>query len=175
MHASDRVVAQRYAKALFEAARDKGNVDRVKQDLAAAAARLRDQMKAIQHPLISFEEKKKSYRKVLGPVSPLVENFLDLLIEKKRWSLLRAIGQGLNRLVDEHQRLVRAQARTALSLSKSDQEKLKRGLERFTGKKVDLTVRKDARLIGGLVVRMGDWIFDASLANRLSRLRERLT
>ena len=69
-------------------------------------------------------------------------------------------------------RVVRAQVRSALPIPAADQESLRKGLEQFSGKTVQLEVREDSALIGGIIVRMGDWVLDASFAHRLKQLRD---
>lgn len=172
MQASDRLLAKRYAQALFEAAQKSGETERVRKDLVGVARALRDRMKSFQHPLIPIEKKKKMHRQAVRGASPLTERFLDLLIEKKRWSLLTTIGASLDKLLDEERKLLRAQVRTALPLGEFDQQKLRRSLEKFTGRAVHLNLKREPALIGGVVVRIGDWVLDASLSNQLRRLRE---
>ena len=174
MKPSDRLLALRYAKALFAAAEKAGRTDKVRQDLASAVRGLRDRMRALQHPLVPVESKKKAVRQALPSLDPVAAGFLDLLVEKKRGGLLAVVAAAFEKVLDQQRGTVRAQVRSALPLADPEKERLSRVLERFSGKKVQLEVRQDPGLIGGVVVRLGDWVLDASLAGRLGRLRENL-
>jgi F-type H+-transporting ATPase subunit delta len=175
MQASDRLLAQRYARALFNAAEEKGQADSIRQQLTEAARQLRDHLKVFQHPLVPIEEKKQVVRKVLDKAaSPLVLHFLDVLIDKKRWSLLPLCVASFDRILDADHGVVRAQVRAARPLSDAQRDKLRAGLENFSGKKVQLELKEDPSLLGGVVVRMGDWVLDASLLRRLAHLRDRM-
>jgi F-type H+-transporting ATPase subunit delta len=175
MQASDRLLAQRYAKALFDAAAKQDAGDDVRVELADSVRRLRDHEKTFKHPLLPSAEKKKAHRKILGgKSSPLVSRFLDVLIDKKRWSLLPLTITGFDKILDDSKGIARAQVRSARPLADAEKEKLRKGLEKFSGKKVQVEVKEDPSLIGGVVVRMGDWVLDASLSRRLVHLRERM-
>lgn len=175
MQASDRLLAQRYAQALYDAAEKKGQADSIRRELSESVRKLRDRQSQFQHPLIPLEEKKRLHRKILGASeSPLLAGFLDLLVDKKRWGLLPLAAAGFDRIVDVGHGVVKAQVRVARALDPQQSESLRKGLERFSGKKVQLESREDPSLLGGLVVRMGDWVLDASLLRRLNRLRDRM-
>lgn len=175
MQSSDRVLAQRYAKALFQAARGAGDPARVRDEIVEASRKLRDHVRTFQHPLIPIEDKKAAHRKLLASASETTRRFLDLLIVRKRWGLLALVASGFDRLLDEEQGLVRAQVRSARRVDDAQRDKLKAGLERFTGRKVQLDEKEDPQLLGGLVVKMGDWVLDASLSHRLKKLKEQLS
>jgi F-type H+-transporting ATPase subunit delta len=172
MQSSERLLAGRYARALFEAAAARKEEDRVRRELAEAARALREHEKAFLHPLLPAGEKKALLKKLVKGVSPVTQRFLELLVERKRWALLAAAAQGYERALDESRKTVRAQVRSARALPADEQERLRKRLEAFVGKTVQLELREDPELIGGVVVRMGDWVLDASLAHRLRRMRE---
>ena len=173
MKASDRALAARYGRALFLAAEDKRESQRVQADLSASHRVLLDALPVLRHPRVPAAEKKKKLASALGgTVSPLTLRFLELLIEKKRFELLALVGTHFSRFVAERSNLAKAQVRTARPLSAQDQERLKKALEKFSGKNIELDVKEDPEVIGGLVVRLGDWVMDGSLRGRLRNLKE---
>lgn len=181
MRSSEQVLAYRYSRALYESAvrqsrseKDKGPVS-VQEELANACKALRDKQVFFRHPLIPAAQKKKAVRELLGPkASGLLLRFLDLLIEKKRFSLLPLTATKLEEIVSSEQGVVRVQVRSATELTKEQLASLEAGLRKFSGKAVLLDAKADPELIGGLVVRMGDTVLDASVKNHLQRLKTRL-
>ena len=175
MQASDRVLAWRYGKALFAAAAAQKEESRVQADLQGARMAILDLQPMLRHPRVSALDKKKKLGAVLGgKVSPTTLKFLELLIDKKRFDLLPAIISDLGKLVAEKNNTAKAVVRTARPLSAEAQAKLKKGLAVFSGKNVELDIKDDPELIGGLVVRLGDWVLDSSLRGQLKNLKETL-
>ena len=176
MQSSDRVLARRYAQALFLAAAENGQAGSVRQELSDAYRAVVGQLEALKSPRTGGAAKKELVRKALGGGAPArVSHFFDLLIDKKRVGLLPHIVSDLGRIHDEHHGRVRAQVRAAAELSGADAERLAQRLKRFSGKDVTLEVRVDPELLGGLVVRMGDTVIDGSLQGKLRRLSQTLT
>ena len=173
MQASDRVLALRYARALFLAASGKGEDARVQADLAGAHGALLDSAPVLRHPRVSAADKKKRLQQALGSkVSPLTLRFLELLIDKKRFALLPMVSVVLGKLIADKNNLAKAQVRAARPLSASEQERLKKSLKGFAGKDIELDIKEDPEIIGGLVVRLGDWVLDSSLRGQLRTMRE---
>ena len=173
MKASDRVLAWRYGKALFLAASHKGEEARVQADLAGAHAALVDSLPVLRHPRVKAADKKKQLESALGrKVAPITLKFLELLVDKKRFELLPLIAAGLGRLVAEKNNAAKAHVRTARPLSAAEQETLKKKLNDFAGKTIELDIKEDPEIIGGLVVRLGDWVLDSSLRGQLRNMRE---
>ena len=173
MQASDRVLAWRYARALFLAAAEKGEDGRVQADLTGSSSAIRDCLPVLRHPRVSLADKKKKLGQALGgKVSQTTLRFLELLIDKKRFELLPLVGVGLGKLIAEKNNIAKAVVRTARPLSAQAQERLKAGLKQFAGKNIELEIKEDPELIGGVVVRVGDWVLDSSLRGRLRTMRE---
>lgn len=173
MQASDRALAWRYSKALFQAASAKGEENRVQTDLVGAKSAVLDLQAVLRHPRVSVADKKQKLESVLsGKVSATTLRFLELLIEKKRFDLLPAISADLGKLVAEKNNTAKAVVRTARPLPADAQAKLKKGLSVFAGKDIELDIKEDPELIGGLVVRLGDWVLDSSLRGQLRKMRE---
>lgn len=105
-------------------------------------------------------------------LSNVATNFLSLLTEKKRTRLLPEIAQGLQRKTDEQAGQVRANVRTALKLTKKEEESLNNALKQLQGQPVRMESTVDPTLIGGVVVEMGGKVYDGSLKKQLSTIRE---
>lgn len=173
MQASDRVLAWRYGKALFAAAAEHKEEARVQADLQGARTAILDLEPVLRHPRVAPAEKKRRLSQALGgKVSSTTQKFLELLIDKKRFDLLPVIISDLGKLVAEKNNTAKAVVKTARPLSADAQAKLKKGLAAFSGKNVELDIKEDPELIGGLIVRLGDWVLDSSLRGQLKNLRE---
>lgn len=176
--AGDLRAARRYARALFNTALRSGEVDAVGQSLDAIAHAAQNSaqfMNVMRHPLITRERKKELLHQIFeGRVQPVVEHFLFLLIENDRSAILPDVGEQFRQLLDEHRREVDAEAVSAVQMTTTQVDALKTRLEAETGYKVRLQTRVDDALLGGLVVRVGDRLFDGSIASQLRRLEEQL-
>jgi F-type H+-transporting ATPase subunit delta len=173
MQASDRVLGARYGKALFQAAASKGEEARVQADLAGAERAISGILPALRHPRVSSAQKKGKLEEALGgQVAPTTLKFLGLLIDKKRFDLLPVVVSELDRLIAEKNNTATAKVRTARPLSAADQQKLAQRLKTFAGKDIKLDIKEDPELIGGLVVRLGDWVLDSSLRGALRQMKE---
>jgi F-type H+-transporting ATPase subunit delta len=173
VQASDRVLAWRYSKALFEAAAAKGEEAKVQTDLIGAKTAVLELQPVLRHPRVAVADKKKKLGAALsGKVSAVTLRFLELLIEKKRFELLPAISADLGKLVAEKHKTAKAVVKTARPLSAEAVAKLKKGLSVFAGKDVELDIKEDPELIGGVVVRLGDWVLDSSLRGQLKKMKE---
>lgn len=176
MRASDRDLARRYVSALFQSARAGGDDERVRRELGEAYRLLAPHLKRFRNPAYGAAKQRAFLRATVGhAVSARTLRFLDLLMDKRRFYLLPATVGELGRLMDEHKGLVRAQVRYAGELGVKAAEALRMRLKAFSGKDVALEPRSAPELLGGVVVRMGDWVLDGSLQGKLRRLAARLT
>lgn len=173
---SDHAVARRYAGALYELGRKSGTLTDIDSDMTLLADTLadsRDLRNVFSSPIVSRVKKKSIVSRLFGPkVNPLTRQFLDLLVDKGREHTLPAIASAYRTLRDEQEGIIEATARAAVALSPEDEARLKTALEQKTGKRIRLKVKKDDSLLGGLVVRVGDMVFDGSIQNSLAHLRE---
>lgn len=173
MRASDRVLAGRYAGALFQAAAAKGEDQKVLADLVAARELLLDADGPLRHPRVSVADKKKLLRaKLDGKVGATTARFLELLIEKKRYELFVMVAAVYGRLAADKRGVAKAVVRTAAPLSAEAQSALAARLKKFSGKDVELEIKEDPELIGGVAVKIGDWVLDSSLRGQLRRMKE---
>jgi len=173
-------VAKSYAKALFELARERNQVDAVSKELAAVGAVMTQQPAVVQflsRPWVAPAAKRGAALDIatrLG-LSPLTRDFLALIAARNRAEYLTAIAAAYHALDDESQGRVRVKLRTAQALSDAEREQLSTRLARMLdGKKLVLEERVDSELLGGFVAEVGSRILDGSLDTQLERMRDRL-
>jgi F-type H+-transporting ATPase subunit delta len=172
-------VASRYAAALADAALDEKNADAVKRDLASfvdafySAADLRN---LLESPAVSHESKRKVIEKLSEKMglAPAVRNFAYLLIDHRRTELLHEIQEAFQTDLNARLGIAEADVTSARELSAEEKKQLTSALERRTGKKIEARFRKDESLLGGAVVRVASTVYDGSVREQLTRLRERL-
>ena len=174
MQSSDRVLARRYAQAFFEAL-PAGTLDQARKELIEAHRELSPRMNEFKHPLLGAAKHKSILKQIIGSkIAPKTLRFLEVLVEKKRFPLLSAIVGDFSRLCDESRGLLRAHVRAAAALSKAEEETLIKKLEGFTGKDVALEIKLTPEIMGGMIVRIGDWVLDGSLQGQLRRMKEQM-
>jgi F-type H+-transporting ATPase subunit delta len=175
---SQRTVSRRYASALCEEAERAGTLDAVDEDVEMLRRSLEtnDELsRFFKSPVIPSEKKRDVIDALLEDrVEPLTLRFLHLLVEKDRETSTAAILNAYHDLRDEQRGIVDATARVAHPLSEDDREALIDALEAHTDKTIRLHVEEEPDLIGGIVIRIGDHVFDGSIRNRLSALHDRL-
>lgn len=174
----DMSVARRYASALFEVAKKRGEVEVVASSLRDVVAGVRSsrQLAAVlHHPLLTHEKKRAVLHGVFGAsIHRDVERFLFLVVEKNRAVLLPQIEEEFARLVDEFRGEADGEVVSAVPLSMAQHFALEKALQARFGVKVRLKTRVDGNILGGLVVRVGDKLIDGSVASRLQSLNEQL-
>jgi F-type H+-transporting ATPase subunit delta len=171
------VVAKRYAEALFEVASAKGNAESAGQDLGLIANALQEHpqlMQILAHPSIPQTEKKQQLTTLFsGRVSDIVLNLVQLLVDRRRQDDIATIHTEYVRLADAAAGRVKATLETAVPLSEEELTALKNQLGK-NGQQVELTTKVNPALIGGARVRLGDRVFEYSVANQLDRFRQSL-
>ena len=175
---SDLIIARRYARALYEQAQQDGVLDAVDADMAVIRETLeasRDLNRFFRSPIISREKKQAVVTSLVETQQrPTTLRFLELLVDKKREDLVPEIVAAYRALRDEQEGVVEAHVKTALPLSDEEERTLTTALERMTEQKVRLDVERDPELVGGVVIRVGDTVYDGSVRNKLANLREQL-
>lgn len=169
--------AKRYARAIFELAKDDGQVDDWSRRLAVVCDLLGqpDVRATLANPSIPVQRRQEVATALLEDrAGPEGVNLAKLLVSARRLDDCDAIRDEYQRLADEEAGRVRAVATTAVKLSAVDADKLEVDLTRKLGREVRLDVTVDRRIIGGLVLQIGDRVIDASVAARLQQLRRRL-
>jgi F-type H+-transporting ATPase subunit delta len=179
MAAFGGTIARRYARAIFEIGTEKGLYEAFATELDALAAiyaGAADLQQALENPVFKLDQRRSLLEKILPRVAPSreVRSFALLLLDRGRINALPAIARAYRELVDEKLGRVRATVTSAVALDAATQTAVQRALERRTGKRVVLTTSTDPDLIGGIVARVGDLVFDGSLRTRLETLKSRI-
>jgi F-type H+-transporting ATPase subunit delta len=172
-------VATRYAAALADVAMEQRDADRVKRDLdsfAGALAESGDLRAFIESPGVSHELKHKVIEKLTSrmDLAPAVRNFAFLLVDHHRTEMIREIQSAFQTELNARLGIAEAEVTSARELNESERTKLRVALERRTGKKIEARFHRDESLVGGTVVRIGSTIYDGSVREQLTRLREQL-
>jgi F-type H+-transporting ATPase subunit delta len=167
-------LAQVYARALFEVAREHGKLDELREQLAQFADALdenRDLAVFFFSPYFSTKEKQEALGRLLDGAEETFVNFLSLLIENHRMPVIFRIRHEYERLWDEENRTLPVEITSAVELDEETTSSLGRTIGERAGRKVALAARVDPDILGGIVVRVGNSILDASIRNRLEQLR----
>jgi F-type H+-transporting ATPase subunit delta len=167
-------LAEVYARALFEVAREQGKLDVIREQLAQFADALEgDRQLAIFFfsPYFSTAEKEQGLARVLEGADESFVNFLRLLIEKHRMPVLFRIRHVYQGMWDEENKVLPVEITSAIALDPATTENLGNTIGERAGRKVTLAARVDPEIIGGIIVRVGNSILDASIRNRLEQLR----
>lgn len=175
---AELAVVRRYARALFDTAVQKGLVDEVEGDLKAVDGVIRQLpqlQRAFKSPAVSDIQKKALLRKAFeGRVGPLTMRLLELVVDRGREDVLKDLYPEFHLLANQRRNIQPVEVSAAIPLTDMEREALAKSLAARTGKTIDLRVRVEPELMGGLVVRMGDTILDGSIRTRLSQLKDRL-
>ena len=170
-------IAQVYARSLFEVAEEHDKLDEVRDQIgqfADALGESHDLQTFFFSPYFSTEEKKKGLASALDGADPVVENFLALLIENHRMPVLFRVRRELDQMWREVNKLLPVQITSAVELDRAVTQQIGDEIGRQTGRTVELTSTVDPDVLGGLVVRVGNSILDASIRTRLERLRKQV-
>jgi F-type H+-transporting ATPase subunit delta len=171
-------IARRYAQALYEEAERGQGVEQVDEDVRLIQETLEGSRQLVtffESPIVSREKKEAVVEQLFGRrLRPLTLEFLRLLVRKRREDLFPGVVRAYQALRDEQLGIMEARARAAHPLGGEEESQLVAALERLTGRRIRLRVEQDPRLIGGLVVRVGDTVYDGSVRHQLETLRERL-
>ncbi len=171
-------VARRYAQALYQEAERQGRLDAVGADVDLLRQSLENAPELgrfFHSPIIAREKKKAVVEELFEErLSALTYRLVQLLVDKEREALLGHVLTAYRALVDRKQGIVEVQVRTARPLDEAGRRKLSGAVERMTGRQARLHVAHEPALIGGVVLRVGDTVYDGSVRNQLAALRERM-
>jgi F-type H+-transporting ATPase subunit delta len=171
-------LASRYAQALYELAAEQQELDAVEEQLGFVEETLGsapELASLLYHPQVPVEAKKDTVVKVFGPqTNAHVRNFLMLLIDKRRETALPAIVKEYKALADAARNIAAAEITTAMPLSDSQRQALSAKLSAVTGKRVTLQTKVDQRIVGGVIVKIGDKLIDGSVVRQLAMLEATL-
>ena len=170
-------LARVYSEALFEATKQGGKVDLIREQLGTLSDALeqnRDLSVFFFSPYFSSREKKEGLERVLEGADPMFVNLLKVLIDNHRMPVIFRIRRQFEVLWQEENRLLPVEVTSAVTLDDDVAMRIRERIEQQTGRRVELTRRVDDGIIGGLIVRVSNMILDASIRNQLERLRRRV-
>ncbi len=177
MAGAPTTAARRYAEAAFQLATRDGELDAYGDGLDRAAALLGDPrvLAVLRNPARPLDDRIALVSEALAKGVPeAVRRLVVLLVERGRIDRLAAVAGEYRRLLNAGRGVVEAVATAAAPLTSDETAALQKKVAQMTGRTVDLRVEVDEALIGGLTVRVGDTLYDASVRGRLERLRSRL-
>ena len=167
-------IAKVYARSLFEVAVEQDKLDVVKEQLgqfADALAGNREVAVFFFSPYFSAEEKKDGLHRAVEGAEPIFLNFLEALIERHRTPAIYRIRTDFDLLYDKTNKLLPVQLTSAVELDPELVKSLGRSIGEQTGNEIELSSNVDPEILGGIVLRVGNFILDASIKTRLDQLR----
>ncbi len=170
-------LARRDARALLDIGVAKGTFEQLGQemdDLAATYSGSRDLSEALTNPVFPMARRRAVLEAVLAQsgASPITKNFVLLLLDRERMPYLPAIARELRAMVDERAGRVRAVVSSARPLTAANSKKIEASLAQLTGKQVVVEAKEQPELLGGVVAKIGDVVYDGSVRTQLERMRE---
>jgi len=171
------VVARTYAKALFDAAKEHGRLDEVREELESFVSTIREvsELQAlIRDPQLDPPAKADALAAVLEGSDELLRNFARLVAEKGRAPMLEEIAREYDALVATEGKILNVELTTAFELSDNEADSIVKQIEQASGRSVEAERAVDPHLIGGVVLKVGSLEVDSSVRGRLERLRREL-
>jgi F-type H+-transporting ATPase subunit delta len=170
-------IGEVYARALFEVAKEHGVVDETHDQLGQFAQALndnRDLSVFFFSPYFSTEEKKDGLKRAVTGAEPVFMNFLEALVERHRMPAIFQIRARYEELWDDEHKLLPVQVTSAVQLDEATVRSIGDRIGEQTGREVELSSEVDPDILGGIVLRVGNFILDASIRNRLEQLRKQV-
>lgn len=168
-------IARVYAEALFGAAKDAGTLDEVHDQLgqvADAIDRERDLQIFFFSPYFSSAEKRDGIAKAITGADERLINFLELLAERHRMPAIFRIRRRFDQLWAVENRRLEVKVTSAVELDQKIADEVGAAIEKQTGQTIELESEVDPEILGGIVLRVGNRVLDASIRSRLERLRK---
>jgi F-type H+-transporting ATPase subunit delta len=170
-------IASVYARSLFEVAQEQDKLDKVHDELGEFADALNESRQLqvfLFSPYFSTKEKSEGLDKAISGADETFVNFLKLLIEKHRMPVVFRVRAEFDKLWEEENRLLPVTVTSAVELPKSTVKQIGDRIAEQTDRKVDLSATVDPDILGGIVVRVGNSVLDASIRNRLENFRKQV-
>jgi F-type H+-transporting ATPase subunit delta len=170
-------IAEVYARALFEVAQDQDKLDKIHDELGAVADAIgenRDMARFFFSPYFSTEEKKEALRKTISGADDTFMNFLDALLERHRMPVIFRIRARLEQLWEEEHKLLPVEVTSAIELDKKTVNDIGKSIGEQVDREVELSSKVDPEILGGVVLRVGNFVLDASIRHRLEQLRKQV-
>lgn len=158
---------------------DDGTYERIGNDVGALANAVKssEELAAVlSNPAFPRDDREKIVRSILQRIgaSQTVVNFARLLLDRERMSAIPDISRELDAMINDKSGRVTAQVTSAIALTPAQKSQLTATLEKLSGKKIQLDTREDPEILGGVVAKVGDLVYDGSLKTQLQRLRHNL-
>ena len=177
------IVGSRYARALVEVVTAPGSPVKPGEAIAQIKAieemigSSRDLHAVLRTPAVQLSKKKAVIGKLaaMAGLSPLIRNFLWVVLAHKRIAKLTEIREAFEVLMDEHLGFVRAEVTSAAPLEAAQVKRIEAELMRVSGKQVRMATAVDADLLGGAIARIGSTVYDGSIRGQLESMRRKLT
>ncbi len=168
-------IARVYAEALFDVAKTRGKLDQIREELGQFADALegdRELQVFFFSPYFSSVEKREGIEKAMLGADPEFVNFLELLTEKHRMPVIFRIRRQFDDLWKKENRKLDVTVTSAIDLDPEVVGRIGSEIEDQTGQSVELSSRVDDAILGGIVLQVGNMVLDASVRNRLEKLRK---
>jgi ATP synthase F1 delta subunit len=170
-------ISRVYGRSLFEVAQERDVVSEVREQLGQivdAFSESRELQLFLASPQFSSTEKRDGLRRAIDGADPIVANLLDVMVENQRLSLLPEVRREFDSRYDDLHKVLPVRISTAIELDEETTARIGRQVGEGTGREVHLTTEVDPDLIGGIVLRVGNQILDASIRQRLENLRRQV-
>jgi ATP synthase F1 delta subunit len=170
-------IAAVYARSLFEVAKEQGKLDEIREQLGEFADAMqadRDLQVFFFSPYFSTQEKEDGLDRAVSGADETIVNFLKLLIENHRMPVIFRVRRGFDELWEQENKLLPVQVTSAVELDKATVKQIGDRIAEQTGQKVDLSASVEPDILGGIIVRVGNQVLDASVRNRLEQLRKQV-
>jgi F-type H+-transporting ATPase subunit delta len=170
-------IAAVYARSLFEVAQEQNKLDQIREEVGQFADALegnRELQVFFFSPYFSTIEKEDGLDRTVSDADPILVNFLKLLIENHRMPVIFRVRRIVDGLWREENKLLPVTVTSAVELDQATVSQIGDSISEQTGRKVELSAVVEPDILGGLVVRVGNSILDASIRNRLEQLRKQV-
>ncbi|TCP69513.1 F0F1 ATP synthase subunit delta [Baia soyae] len=171
------IVAKRYASALYQVANENRLVDQVGADLQLVSetlAKTPEFVTLLQSPKVALEEKKELISSAFTQVQSITKNFLSVIVEGRREEALAEISKEYTKLADDAKGVLEVVVTSASSLDDAERDGVTDAFSKILGRQVRIQEKVDKSLLGGLVVQVGDRLYDGSVKNKLERFQDTL-
>jgi F-type H+-transporting ATPase subunit delta len=173
-------LSRRYAKALFDIGSQQGDLTKLGQDIRSLAKAMNESAElqsVLTNPAIRRGDRKRVVDGLLQSigVQTASRNLVYILLEGERMANIPGISRSLDEMIEAKAGRVTAEVVSAKPLDPSQLSQINAALEKLSGKKVSVTTRQDPELLGGVVAKVGDTVYDGSLRTQLRTLRDELS
>lgn len=173
-------LARRYARAVIELGTASGNLDAIGSDLRTLAKAMKESaelQEALTNPALRRADRRKILDGLLQRIgaAPQTKNLVYVLLDGERVGSIVAIAREVDAMIQAKSNRVTAEITSASPLDAGQLHQITAALEKLSGKKVDVTKKEDPALLGGVVAKVGDVVYDGSLRTQLAQIRDELT